>query len=204
MGAVAKITDEGLTPREAKYAIALIAHGGNRKQAYLDVYGSCANITSEAAKIANRPHVMAYAKQLLSDELEIAKTDALRVIAETSRIAFSDPLSIFDEDEQVKSGKLVIKRLRDIPRGIRASIKKIKQHAKGIEVEFYDKTRVLQDLQRRFGLLGDRKDSTAQQVHIHLDMRGDGPIDMVGEVPAPREAIDVTPAEPEPEPELEF
>ncbi len=202
MGAVAKISDSRLTPREAQFAVAVIANGGKRKEAYLEIYGpGVANVTAEAAKIATKPHVAARIRQLLDDDLEIAKTTAKRVIAETARIAFANPLDIFDREVYRKEKKLVLLDLDDIPPSLAAAIKKIKSHAKGIEVEFHDKTRVLQDMQRRFGLLGDRKDAESQQVHIHLDMRGSGPVDLVADIP---EAVEVDPAPEENGPDLEF
>ncbi len=188
MGNIATIGDTVLTPQEEKFAHAILAHGGKRKPAYLEVYGDgIKNVTSAAAKIATKPHVKARLTELLDDELQIMKTTAKKVIAETSRIAFANPLNIFDREVYRETKKLVVKDLDDIPDDIAASIKKIKQSKFGVEVEFHDKTRVLQDLQRRFGLLGERKDVEAQQVHIHLDMRGDGPIDLKSNV------IDVTP-----------
>jgi hypothetical protein len=191
MGTVAQISDAGLTPQEEQFAVAVIAHGGRRKKAYLEIYGpGIKNVTSAASKIAKKPLVAARIKQLLDDDLEIAKTNAKRVIAETARIAFANPLDIFDKEIYREEKRLVLLNLEDIPPSLSAAIKKIKSHAKGIEVEFHDKTRVLQDMQRRFGLLGERRDSESQQVHIHLDMRGDGPIDIKSDV------IDVTPESP--------
>jgi|TARA_Y100000310_G_scaffold62512_1_gene57830 hypothetical protein len=179
--------DSGLTPQEEKFAVALLAHGGKRKDAYLEVYGpGTKNVTSAAAKIATKPHIAARVRELLDDELEIMKATAKRTIAEVSRIAFADPLSIYDEAIYEETGKLVFKKLSDVPKGLRQSIKKVKPTKFGIEVEFHDKTRVLQDMQRRFGLLGERRDGESQQVHIHLDMSGK----------AKPEVIEVTATEP--------
>jgi hypothetical protein len=199
MGAVAKNEDSGLTPMEEQFASAIVAHGGKRKVAYLEVYGAgVAKPAQEALKIATRPHVMAYTKQLFANKLEAIKTRADRVIAETARIAFADPLLIYDEEEYDRSGKLVFKKIGNIPKDLRAAIKKVKPTKFGIEVEFHDKTRVLEQMSRRFGLLGDRKDAESQQVHVHLDMRGDAPIDVVAEVIEVRPA---TPARPADEPD---
>lgn len=187
MGTAIKMNEGKMTLQEEQFALTLVGNGGRRKEAFVEVYGDIPNPSQAAAKLAKKPHVAERIADLMTNELEIAQTNAKRVIVETSRIAFANVLDIFDPDIYREEKRLVLLNLEDIPRHLSAAIKKIKSHAKGIEVEFHDKTRVLQDMQKRFGLLGERKDAEAQQVHIHLDMRGDGPVDLK----AP--AIDVTP-----------
>ncbi len=205
------ITNENLTLKEEQFAVALVANGGKRKEAYLEVYGGDAkNPGTEAGKIVKKPHVAARVKQLVADELAIAGTTPKRVVAEVARIAFSNPLDAFDKEIYRKDKKLVLKDLDDIPTSLAASIKKVKSHAKGIEIEFHDKTRVLQDMQRRFGLLGDRKDAESQRVSVNINLGSDAPIKLtaaVVEAAPARQVVDVTPASPadeEIQPDLEF
>jgi hypothetical protein len=199
MGTAAKISDSDLTVREEQFAVAIIANGGKRREAYVEVYGNTNNPALAGAKIATKPLVAARIRQLLDDDLEIRKTTARRVIAETARIAFANPLDIFDRQVYRDEGKLVLIDLDDIPPGLAAAVKKIKSHAKGIEVEFHDKTRVLQDMQRRYGLLGGRSDAESQRVSVNINLGSDAPIKLtaaVVEAAPARQVVDVTPASP--------
>ena len=199
MGSAAKISDSGLTLKQEQFSVAIIANGGDRKAAYLEIYGNAKNPGTEAGKVAEKPLVAARIRQLLDDDLEIRKTTARRVIAETARIAFANPLDIFDRQVYRDEGKLVLIDLDDIPPGLAAAVKKIKSHAKGIEVEFHDKTRVLQDMQRRYGLLGGRSDAESQRVSVNINLGSDAPIKLtaaVVEAAPARQVVDVTPASP--------
>ncbi|MDP6110358.1 MAG: hypothetical protein QGG53_00695 [Planctomycetota bacterium] len=87
---------------------------------------------------------------------------------------------------EVAEGRYQVRDLDDLTKEQRAAIKSIRPvntpDGPRVEIELHDKMGALRQLAKTMGVNEKKPQSEAQQVHIHLDMRGDGPIDMVAEI----------------------
>ena len=92
---------------------------------------------------------------------------------------------------EVAEGRYQVRDLDDLTKEQRAAIKSIRPvntpDGPRVEIELHDKMGALRQLAKTMGVNEKKPQSEAQRVHIHLDMRGDGPIDLVADV------VDVTP-----------
>jgi hypothetical protein len=140
-------------------------------------------IRRKAQEVAVLPHVASEIERHYTDLRSANMLTAERVFQEIGSIAFSD----FTDFVEIADGRYRVRKLEDLTREQRAAIKSIRpvQTPDGphFEIELHDKMGALRQLAKSLGLDKVKPPTEAQQVHIHLDMRGDWPID-VTPVPA--------------------
>jgi len=99
----------------------------------------------------------------------IAKTQVVQenVLAELSRIAFSDPADLFDSDGQLLSVRQMPKRVRQAVQSIKISRKKEGDEVvETKEIRFWPKVTALENLAEHLGLFQKRKEETGTTVNI--------------------------------------
>jgi phage terminase small subunit len=179
-----------LTPKQLKF-VSEYLEGGNKSAAYRLAYNcqkmSDKTIRRKAQEVAVLPHVASEIERYREDLRAVSMVTAERVLQEIGSIAFSD----FTEFVELSEGRYRVRNLEDLTREQRAAIKSIRpvQTSDGshFEIELHDKMGALRQLAKSLGLDKVKPPTEAHQVHIHLDMRGDGPVDIRSN------AIDVTP-----------
>ena len=179
-----------LTPKQLK-SVAVYLEGGNKAEAYRQVYDcrrmSDRTILRKAQEVAASPRVAAEIERHHADMRECSTLTGQRVMDEISAIGLSD----FTDFVELSGGRYRVRDLRDLTKAQRAAIKAVRivQTPDGprAEIELHDKLGALRQAAKILGLNEKKPQSEAQRVHIHLDMRGDGPIDLVADV------VDVTP-----------
>lgn len=167
--------------------IPLLENGLTQKQENF-CWEYCRDFTKQAAAIRAgyseaSAHVMAtdlYKMEKIRNRIrEILKSRRIeydvtveRVQQEISRIAFADPTKIIKK----MSGKsIVIKKLEDIPVGLRVSIKSIQPSKEGLKITFHDKTAALEMLCKHLGYFEmDNKQKAVAGVAVYLPDNGRG------------------------------
>jgi hypothetical protein len=179
-----------LTPKQLRFVSGYV-EGGNKVEAYRQAYDcrrmTDATIRRKSQEVATSPTVAAEIERHYTDLRECNKLTGQRVMEEIGALAFSD----FTDYVQVAAGRYQVRDLDDLTKEQRTAIKSIRsvQTPDGprIEIELHDKMGALRQLAKSLGLNEKKPPTEAEQIHIHLDMRGDGPIDIYSDV------VDVTP-----------
>lgn len=125
----------------------------NMTKAYLSAFPNCTSASSAAAGASRllkrnkevRDYLSAMDQQATQTAMSSAAISKERVLQEESSIAFSDPRDLLDENGQIRD-------LKDLPESVRRGIRRITQSTSAgvtnVRVEFYDKGKSLDRLQK--------------------------------------------------------
>lgn len=105
-GGAGRLNSNGLTDREQAFCDVYLADANkNAAGAYRQAYPSCTSdkaAASNSYKILNRPRVKAYLDAQAAKAAEEAGVKTAQVITEIARIAFFNPLVLFDDNGDLK------------------------------------------------------------------------------------------------------
>ena len=139
-----------LTPKQDRFVQEYLVDY-NGQQAALRAGYSKKTARQQACRLltkANIQRALTKQKAAIAERAEITSGMVLRAAAQ---IAFSDMGDVANWNQFA----VMLKDSDELPPEIRRTIKKVKQGAHGVEVEFYDKNRAIQLLANFFGLTQD-------------------------------------------------
>ena len=146
-------------------------------------YSGCGQAGRNTARnILQRTHVserLDYYKSMAAAKLDIRNE---RIMAEFSAIAFSDPMDVFEVNDD---GVMRVRTLEEIPPWARRAIMSIKQVTKSLsrnndedvyettlEIKFHPKVQALTKLAELKNMFKENNKSLAPKVHLDLTFQG--------------------------------
>ncbi len=130
----------------------LVARGKTQTEAY--VLAGYAESTTNPSVLANTPDVAARIVEIRDIAAARAQVSADRVLAELSRLGFSDIADVVS----IKGGKVHVADTDSLSRDVRATISEISEGRDGLKVKFHDKVAALDKLGKHLGLWKDAGD----------------------------------------------
>ncbi len=129
-----------------------VAQGKTLGQAY--ALAGYAESDSNAGNLARSPTVAGRIAEIKGISAARAQVSADRVLAELSRLGFSDIADVVS----IKGGKVYVADTDSLSRDVRATISEISEGRDGLKVKFHDKVAALDKLGKHLGLWKDTGD----------------------------------------------
>lgn len=149
--------ENGLTQMQEMFCLEYVVDW-DKKAATIRAGYSEKSASTIARDLYKNPKCRARINELVEERTQEIKEMGNRVIQEIARLAFADPTSII---KKLNAKNYTVKRLEDIPEGLRVAIKSLRPTKEGIAVQFHEKTTALDMLARHIGLY---KEDNAQKV----------------------------------------
>jgi len=167
---------KGITPKNAKFIDEYIKTSDLSKSWIAAGYSEN-NPSSCAAKCLKKPQIKREYKRRLKEIGRKVNFDAIDVINELGKIAFSNSDDYIDWHEikidkvtptgEVKKeivSRAYLKAGSEVTREMRAAISGIKETINGVEVKFHSKTQALESLKKYFGIDDPREIEKAKRI----------------------------------------
>lgn len=145
---------KGLTPKQELFCQVYVSTG-NATEAYKKAYDTSnmkyTTILDTASKQLKNPYIAHRVKELEAELLKRLQPENLRakVVEVCSNIVNADVTDMFDVDEE--TGKVKMKNVKQLPKDLRTSIRRITNNKGVVSFEFYDKTSAGDRLAKMFG-----------------------------------------------------